>query len=91
MADHNPGPPVTVYLSARVYDKAREIKRRTRAGKTKRSGGMRHCFSIRLERWTPQEVEQHIIDLFTRLATEEACAENETRRTLETATVKGRS
>lgn len=68
-------PPVTVYLSARVYDAANP--RRDRKGR-RIGGGMRHCWSIRLERWSAAEVERHIIELFTRLADEETSAREET-------------
>lgn len=68
-------PPVTVYVSARVYDRSRDI--RSKRGRRK-SGGMRHCWSLRLERWTPEEVELIIRETFTRLAAEEAAAIKET-------------
>jgi hypothetical protein len=64
-----------VYVSGRVYDATRA--RRDRKGR-RIGGGMRHCWSIRLERWTPEEVERHIIALFTRLSDEEAAATKET-------------
>lgn len=75
MPERTDHPPVTVYLSARVYDAAQP--RRDRKGR-RIGGGMRHCWSIRLERWTPEEVERHIIELFTRLNAEETAALKET-------------
>lgn len=75
MEQRSEHPSVTVYVSARVYDatKARRDRKGRRIG-----GGMRHCWSIRLERWSPEEVERHIIELFTRLAAEETAAVEET-------------
>lgn len=67
-------PPVTVYLGARVYDATRS--HRDRKGR-RVGGGMRHCWSMRLERWTAEEVERHIVALFTRLADEEMAAAKE--------------
>jgi len=65
--------PVTVYVSARVYDpeKKRVYRRGRRRGRRK-GGAMRHVWSIRLERWTPAEVHAEIVRHFQSLADKEA-------------------
>ena len=72
MAEPAESSAVTVYLNARVYDAT--IKRRSRLGR-RLGGGMRHCWNIKLQRWSPAEVRQIIIDTFTRLADEAAAEE----------------
>lgn len=67
-------PAITVYLAARVFDSRKSTSRmRKRKGRKVRvrSGGMRHCWSLRLQRWTPEEVQRIIIETFTRLAQED--------------------
>ena len=69
---------VAVYLSARVYDpnhRPRHYSRREvlKANKRAHKGAQRFVWSLVLERWTPDEVRDHIIELFTKLAAEDAC------------------